>query len=284
MKVRELQIKTIDRLRNAGISDARLEAELLFEYCLDLSRVDLHLSERDLTRAEIDRFEDLLSRRLTREPLSYIIREKEFWSLPFVVTPEVLIPRPETELLIEKTLSLIENPQKFQGRLLDLGTGSGVIAIVLAIELPRAEIVTVDLSPSALQVARQNVVRHGVEDRVSLVNGDWLKAIRMGRIFDYIVSNPPYVAGRLEGALQPELAFEPAMALFSGDDGLVDLKKIVPVCRDYLTSGGYFVCEIGSDQHEAIAGLFAENDGLSLLEIMEDYAGLPRIAVGRRDG
>jgi release factor glutamine methyltransferase len=281
MKVRELYNQTVNRLRLGNIPEEALEAELLLRFFLGLDRVGLFLDERELRRPDLDSFAALLRRRLAREPLAYIIGEQEFWSLPFAVSPAVLIPRPETELLVEKVLSLIANPESFYGNILELGTGSGVIAIVLARELPGAKVVAVDLSAKALAVATRNVARHGVADRVALVKGDWFAPIAAGAKFDFIVANPPYVAGQLRAHLQPELGFEPELALFAGIDGLAAYQKIIPSARRYLRPGGHVLFEIGAEQEEAIRHLLAAASGLVLLEIIRDYAGLPRIALAK---
>lgn len=281
MKVQELYKQTASRLRLGNIPDETLEAELLLRFFLGLDRIGLFLAERELDSADLARFEQLLRRRLAREPLAYIVGEQEFWSLGFGVSPEVLIPRPETELLIEKILSLIKDPATFSGQILELGTGSGIIAIVLALELVGAEIFAVDLSEMALAVAARNVLRHGVADRVRLVNGDWFSPFAPGTKFDFIVSNPPYVAGLLSGHLQPELGFEPELALFAGDDGLAAYQTIIPSAWQHLRPGGYVLFEIGADQEEAIRHLLSAVPGFTLIEIVNDYAGLTRIALAK---
>ncbi len=281
MKVRELYNQTVERLRQGNIPDDALEAELLLRFFLGLSRVEFFLDDRELSRPELDQFETLLFRRLAREPLAYLIGEQEFWSLPFEVSPAVLIPRPETELLIESVLSLVDNPRTFSGQILELGVGSGIITIVLAIELPGAEFVAVDLSAQALGVAARNLGRHRVAERVSLVNGDWFCPLTPEAKFDFIVSNPPYVAGLIQNDLQPELGFEPELALYAGADGTGAYQRIIPECDHYLKPGGYILCEIGSDQEEMIRDLFMAAPNLELLEIFKDYAGLPRVAVAQ---
>jgi len=218
---------------------------------------------------------------LSREPLAYIIGEKDFWSLPFAVSPGVLIPRPETELLIEKFLSLVDDCSTFRGSVLDLGVGSGIIATVLALELPGAEIVGVDLSSEALAVASRNLQRHGVGSRVSLVKGNWLNSIGTEGKFDFIVSNPPYVASSWSGRLQPELGFEPGLALYAGEDGMTAYNIIVPPCHHYLKPGGHLLFEIGADQEEMITKLFNTTPHLELLEIGKDYGGHPRTVVAK---
>lgn len=281
MKVRELYNQTVSRLRQGNILEGTLEAELLLRFFLDLSRVDLFLDDRELSPLELEEFEALVVRRLAREPLAYIIGEQEFWSLPFEVTPSVLIPRPETELLIEQVIKLVEEPAGFSGNILELGVGSGIISTVLALEFPKVDVVAIDLSVEALAVAARNIKRHGVAGRVSLVNGDWLEPLCQEDNFDFIVSNPPYVAGQVRGDLQPELGFEPDLALYAGDDGADAYQLIIPSCGDYLNSGGYVLFEIGADQEQMICDLFMATPSLDLVEIVKDYAGLPRIALAK---
>ena len=281
MKVRELYNQTVSRLREGNIPEDALEAEFLLRFFLGLSRIELFLEDRELSRPELDKFETLLLRRLAREPLAYIIGEQEFWSLPFAVSPDVLIPRPETELLIEKVLSLVDNPDTFSGQVLELGVGSGIIAVVLALELPGAEVVAVDLSAQALGVAARNVERHGVAERVTLLNGDWFAPLGPAAKFDFIVSNPPYVAGQIRDSLQPELGFEPDLALYADGNGMAAYQQIIPLCGNYLKPDGYVLIEIGADQEEMIQDLFMVAPNLELLEIVKDYAGLPRVALAQ---
>ena len=281
MKVRELYNQTVRRLRQGNIPEDGLEAEFLLRFLLGLSRVEFFLEDRQLSPSELDKFETLLLRRLAREPLAYIIGEQEFWSLPFAVSPAVLIPRPETELLIESVLSLVDTPDTFSGQVLELGVGSGIITVVLALELPRAELVAVDLSAQALGVAARNAERHGVAARVALLNGDWFAPLGPAAKFDFIVSNPPYVAGLVRDNLQPELGFEPDLALYADDNGMAAYQRIIPACGHYLKPGGYILIEIGAEQEEMIHDLFLATPNLELLEIGKDYAGLPRVALAQ---
>lgn len=279
MKVRELYNQTVSRLEQAGIPDASFDAELLLQYSLGIDRTDIYLARTDLTSTELQEFDLILKRRLDREPLAYITGEQEFWSLSFEVSPAVLIPRPETELLIEKVIAEISSPLNFAGRILDLGTGSGVIPVVLARELPHAEIISVDKSSAALNIAKRNLKRHGVEEQVTLVNSDWFSCLRKETKFDLIVSNPPYVAALIRDSLQPELQFEPGEALFAGGEGFDAYQEIIPECRRYMKNEASLLLEIGFDQAEKITGLINTSPGLLLSEIVSDYAGLPRIAV-----
>jgi release factor glutamine methyltransferase len=282
MKPRDLQRQTACRLQEAGIAQAHLEAEILLRYFLDLDRVALHLDERNLGAEDLAGFEHLVARRLSREPLSYIVGEKEFWSLSFKVSPAVLIPRPETELLIEEVLKRIAEPRSFAGTILDLGSGSGVIPVVLARELPLARLVGVDISAAALTLAAENSRRHGVAARVAWLLGDWFAPIRPGSRFDFILANPPYVAESSRAELEPELDFEPAQALYAGADGMTAIRGLVPASPAFLVKGGFLLLEIGSDQEAAVTEVISSVPELELLEILKDYAGLPRLVVAQK--
>lgn len=282
VKVQELCRIAAERLRAGGIEEAGLEAELLLRSFLGLSRVEMHLADRELAPAELQAFSGMLERRLRREPLAYVTGEKEFWSLNFAVSPAVLIPRPETELLIETVLARIPEPATFAGDILDLGSGSGVIPVVLARELPQARLVGIDISTAALEVAAANAARLGVAERITWLVGDWCGGLSPDRRFAFIVANPPYVAERSRPSLQPELAFEPAGALFAGADGLAAIRKIVAQVPSFLADGGWLLMEIGYDQGQAVAALLSSRSELEEIAIVRDYAGLDRLAVARK--
>ena len=282
MKVRALFRLTAETLRQGGIDEAQLESELLLQSFFGLTRVEMHLADREATPAELSEFAVLVARRLKREPLAYIIGEREFWSLPFTVSPAVLIPRPETELLIEEVLIRIPDPAAFAGAILDLGSGSGIIPVVLARELPKARLVGLDISPAALAVAAENSQRHGVAAQINWLRGDWFSAIAPKHRFAFIVSNPPYVTELSRRSLQPELAFEPAGALFAGADGLDDIRQIIAKCPVFLAPGGWFIMEIGYDQGQVVETLLKAQPDLELIEIIKDYANLDRLAVARK--
>lgn len=282
MKVGELFRVTAEHLRQGGIGEAQLEAELLLRYFFRLNRVEMHLDDREATPEELAGFDELVKRRLKREPLAYILGEREFWSLAFVVSPAVLIPRPETELLIEEVLARIPEPAAFPGVIVDLGSGSGVIPVVLARELPQARLVGVDISPAALQVAEENARRHGVAERIEWQVGNWFGSLAPEQRFSFIVANPPYVAERSRSSLQPELAFEPAGALFAGEDGLDDLRLLIAQSPAFLESGGWLLMEIGHDQGESVAAMLRAQPALESVEIIMDYARLDRLAAARK--
>jgi release factor glutamine methyltransferase len=262
------------------------------------------------------KFHKLLSRRAGREPVAYITGHKEFWSLDFVVTPAVLIPRPETELLVELALAraTIVPPRPFVAphpplspvvggegkregagdsrsdafacldckpplRILDLGTGSGAIAVSLAKELPQARICAVDVSAAAAQIARLNARRHGVEERMEFFSGDLFEPVAEERGgFDLIVANPPYIRSEDLTGLAPEIReWEPTTALDGGADGLLYYRRIVAAAGDYLKTGGTILLELGDGMGEAVARLFADAGGFESAQVYRDYAGKERV-------
>ncbi len=269
------------RLQAVAIAEAALEAEIILMHVLCIDRTRLFLDDYPLNSAQIDQLDMIMARRLTHEPLAYIIGEKEFWSRPFFVNADVLIPRPETEILIELVL------QQYGGKsngleILDLGVGSGVIAVTLALELINAQVYGIDISPAALMVARRNVSRHGASKDVNLICSDWLKALQAKRKFDLIVSNPPYVAVAIKDELQPELAFEPQHALYSGADGMDSIRILAGKISRYLRSGGWLYMEIGAEQADNVLDIFTSLHDYDQLAVHKDYAGRPRVLQARR--
>ncbi len=263
------------RLSAAGIETARLDAEVLLAAALGVGRTELYCRLPDrVAPSGHDRFASNLERRAAGEPTAYLTGEREFWSLAFTVTPDVLIPRPETELLVETAVGLArEHPAPV---LCDLGTGSGCIAVALAHELPRARIVATDVSAAALGIAARNARGHAVTDRLAFVQGDLLTSLN--RHFDVIVSNPPYIADR--EPLPPEVEREPGRALRAGRDGLDVIRRLISDAPARLRSGGWMLIEIGSGQADAVRRL-ALDVGFVSLSLRTDFAGIPRVVVMR---
>lgn len=254
------------------------EAGLLVGHALGLPRATLFAHpERTLTDAEWRRALALVERRAAGEPVAYITGGREFYGLALAVTPDVLIPRPETELLVE--LALAHLPPAGAARVLDLGTGSGAIALAIAHARPGARVYAADRSPAALEVARGNARRHRL-DNVRFVAGDWLAPFAGGR-FDLIVSNPPYVAAGDPHLARGDLRFEPASALPSGADGLDDLRRIITAAPGHLRTGGRLILEHGAGQQPMVLGLLSAQ-GFGACEGRNDLAGLPRAVVATR--
>jgi release factor glutamine methyltransferase len=258
----------------------RLDTEVLVCHALKISRAQLLAragqSLDDASRAQV---EALLARRAAGEPVAYITGEREFWSLALKVTPDVLIPRPETELLVE--LALARMPADADVAVADLGTGSGAVALAIAQERPRARIIATDISAKALAVARENAARHGLRN-VVFRHGASCEPIRTDK-FALIVSNPPYVANADPHLAQGDLRFEPRSALAAGADGLEVLREIIACAPDVLIVGGVLMVEHGYDQSESVHALFTRN-GFREITLHRDLAGLPRVTAGVCNG
>jgi release factor glutamine methyltransferase len=271
------------RLGSGGIETGRLDAELLLGHILGLTREQLMVgANRLLTSEQREEYAGVLRRRLQREPVAYITGRQEFWSLDFNVTSDVLIPRPETERLVEIALKLgSEMSMGGALRILDIGTGSGAIAIALASELPAAEIFATDVSEPALIVACGNAVKHRVSARMHFLCGDLFEAINDVKIaYDLILANPPYIRRGEIDELEPEVSeWEPRGALDGGVDGLDLYRRIAAEAFHYLRPDGAVVVEMGADMGAAVATLFESAGGYAGAEICQDYSGKDRVVV-----
>ncbi len=265
-----------------GIDTARLDAELLLAHALGCRRIDLYARYDQVPDGEpLSTFRDLVRQRGRRVPAKYLTGETEFLSLALAVGPAVLIPRPETEVLVERLLAIV--PDGGQPRVADLGTGSGAIAIAVARERPGARVVATDVSAAALAVARGNAARHGVGDRVELRAGRWFEALEPGAAFDVIASNPPYVAtADVERAMPEVRDHEPRAALDGGADGLDALRLLVAGSPEWLAAGGWLVVEVGAGQAEPVAGLARQAGDYEAIEIAPDFAGIDRVVSMQR--
>ncbi len=273
---------TTTYFKQQGIESARIDAELLLAFALDVQRIDLYLRyDQPLNPNELARFRGLVKRRAAREPVAYITGAKEFWDLTLAVGPAVLIPRPETECLVEAVLDFMKGyTGSGEPLILDLGTGSGAIALALAQSCPTARVAAVERSAEALATADRNRRRCGLADRVHLVSGDWLAPIKAyPALCDVIVSNPPYIpSGDIDG-LQPEIVrYEPRAALDGGPAGLDCLDRIIATAPACLRPGGGLFLEIGHDQFPVVQRL-AENRGAYREAVCrQDYGGHDRVA------
>ena len=283
MQIYEVLERSTSHLAESGIDNPKLDAGLLLGYCLEKSLTALYLMATEELDPEIKKqFLNLVKRRQQREPLAYIVGTQEFWSLDFLVTPDVLIPRPETELLIERGLSVWKANGICRGAILDLCTGSGAIAIVLARELGRP-VIAVDISMEALRVARKNAEYHGVAHLISFVQSDLLTALSSTPYFSLVLSNPPYVSKKdLQAGLQPEVdRYEPHLALDGGDRGMEIITKIYDQLPQHLLPGATLLMEIGTDQGTEILKLFSAKRSnaeiFTELRIEKDYSAHDRI-------
>ena len=268
------------RLEAVGQDEARLEARLLLAQALgSVSHAWLIAHQGDALAPERQAaFENLLQRRLAGEPLAYVLGEREFYGLTLAVTPATLIPRPDTETLVEAALERM--PSDLSLTVLDLGTGSGAIALAIAAQRPLARVLAVDYSDSALQVARGNGERLGL-DRVEFMHSDWFSSIE-GRCFDLIVANPPYIPEHDPHLGQGDLRHEPRSALVAAEDGLQDLRRIAETAPAHLHAGGWLMLEHGYDQADAVANLL-ERAGFGQIAHRTDLAGIRRVTLGRQE-
>jgi release factor glutamine methyltransferase len=264
----------------AGIpeQDAALDAEVLARHALSWDRATLLAYGRDPAPPGFDAtFDELLARRVRREPVAQIIGHREFWDLEFEVTSDVLIPRPDTELIVEEAIDFFRASGCRTA--LDVGTGSGCIAVSIAHALPAVHVTVTDCSSAALAVARKNAARHNVADRLTFVETDLMAGVKGP--FDVIVSNPPYVPEKDAERLQPEvIQFEPHRALFGGTDGLAVIRRILSEAKSCLAADGRLIVEFGFGQDDDIRRL-AEQNGWIVVRLREDLQGIPRTAVLR---
>jgi release factor glutamine methyltransferase len=261
-------------LQQAGVDTPRLDAELLLADLLGVGRAYLYAHPEEEVPVDIlHQWQSRLERRVRREPLAYILGKAGFYGLEFTVTPDVLVPRPETEVLVRAVLA------RQPTTVADIGTGSGCIAVAVAVNLPQARVWATDISEVALRVARENAERHGVAERIHFLQGDLLQPLE-GMRFDVIASNPPYVAESERLSLQPEVReWEPAQALFVQGDPLHFHRRLAAEAHFHLHGGGWLMMEVGMGQAEAVAALL-EEAGYRQVRILDDLAGIGRVVEG----
>ena len=269
---------TTKRFSDAGISSGRLEAQLLLAHVLQCSRMQLYTGfDKPLGETELTAYRELIRRRLAGEPVAYLLGEHAFWGMPLYVDDSVLVPRPDTETLVEVARSLRAD-RNAPCRVLDLCTGSGAIALALAKELPAAQVIGADVSERALAIARRNAERNALADRVTFRQGDLWAAVP-GERFDLIVSNPPYIASGVIPTLGAEVQREPVLALDGGADGLVFYDRILAAVREHLQPGGGLVVEHGFDQADTVRDRFSRAE-LTSITLVHDLGKNPRVTWG----
>jgi len=264
------------------IDSPRLTVELLLAHALGIERIDLYTRfDQPLTAEELAGFKELIKRRLKREPVAYILGHRDFWDITLTVDPSVLIPRPETELLVETALKLF--PARADAkkiRILELGTGSGAIILSLAAAKPGHLFYASDAAAGALAVARKNAGANQLADQVGFFAGCWFAPIHPDTKFDLIVSNPPYIAADEIAGLAPEICqYEPGCALDGGPDGLDCIRRIVRAAPGHMRPGGHLMLEIGNGQREAVENLIEDTAGMRFAQSIPDYAGYDRVMV-----
>ena len=266
-----------------GVENPRLDAEILLCAVLDCERINLYLEfDRPLTEEELAQFRGYVLRRGAQEPLAYILGEKAFMRNSFKVTKDTLVPRPETELLVENIIHLAEGVGG-DVKILDIGTGSGAIIVSLLDYLPQAKGVGVDISIGALTVARENAQNIGVLERCGFIHSDVFSKVPLDKKFDIIVSNPPYIPAKDIATLAQDVQQEPHGALDGGEDGLDFYRQITAEAQDHMVEDGLLAFEIGYDQGDAVAALCKEA-GFTVAIVLKDYAELDRMVLGAKEG
>lgn len=279
-------------LKKRGMPEPRADAEVLLAHILKIERLEIYLNlDCQLSDKELSAYEKLIERRAGREPVAYIIGYKEFMGLKFFLNRDVLIPRPETEILVENVIEKARGIENLNGSafvtIVDIGTGSGNIAISLAKNIKSCKIYATDISEGAIQVARENAKFHDVERKIEFLLGDLfspLEKLNSNLAVDFIVSNPPYVKTRDLVLLQPEIKREPLSALEAGNQGLDFYRRIVPESLKYLLEGGHLVMEIGEHQGKAVVNLIKKEKRFFPPQLIKDYAGLDRVVVAQKMG
>jgi release factor glutamine methyltransferase len=278
---------TEQRFQKEGLASPRLDAEVLLAETQGVDRVGLYTHfDQPVQAAELVRFRQFIQRRLRREPVAYITGKREFWSLTFEVNPDVLIPRPETEILVAEALKLMPptSPPGLIRHLLEIGTGSGAIVTALAKEIPSAQFVATDLSSKAIAVARGNALRHGLHERIRFLQGDLFSPLEEEWKFDLLVTNPPYIPQEALPSLAPEIReFEPRTAWDGGKDGLDFIRRLFQGAVKFLQPQGWLLIEIGAGQDEAVWRIAERTQGLKDLAFVPDLAGIQRVFKAQRN-
>jgi len=285
--IKDLLAVTSDYLRKKDIDNPRLCAELLLAHQLKTTRIKLYLDfDKPLNEKDINEYRALIQRRLKREPVQYIVGVQEFWSMEFSVGPQVLIPRPETEILVEQALSVLKE-KKDSGEtgkvsVLDVGAGSGAVALSIAKEIPDADVWAGDVSADALEIAMSNARRHGLENRVRFIESDLFSAFDNSQPFDVIVSNPPYIPAEDYDALPPEVGqYEPRTALDGGEGGLFFVNKLILEAKAFLKPGGWLLMEMAPFQTTKAMDLIAQTGFYTEQKIIKDYSHKERVVMAR---
>ncbi|MFB0528128.1 MAG: peptide chain release factor N(5)-glutamine methyltransferase [bacterium] len=293
--VLEILDKVTRYLKRKGIPEPRIDAEVLLAHVLKIERLEIYLNlDCQVTEKELSAYKKLIERRIRREPVAFIIGHKEFMGLKFFLNRDVLIPRPETEILVEKVIEKLQNIKKSKSYgyerdnspvIVDLCTGSGNIAISLARNIASCKIYATDISEGAIQVARKNAKFHNVKGKIEFLLGDLfspLEKLSSNLAVDFIVSNPPYVKSKDLVLLPPEIKKEPLSALEGGNEGLNFYQRIIPEALKYLIDGGYLIMEIGDYQGKAVVNLIKKEKQFYPPQLVKDYAGLDRVVVAQK--
>lgn len=276
---------TTDFLRGKGADSPRLDAEVLLAHARGCQRIELYTAfEEEPPEAIRTAFRELVGKRAKGTPVAYLVGRREFFSLMFEVTPDVLIPRPETESLVVRAIDLAKTWPGDKVRIADVGTGSGIIAVTMAKRVKNAQVTAVDISPAAIEVARRNADKHGVAERIEFMESDLFAAVPADAKFDFVLSNPPYIASADMPTLQPDVRdHEPHLALNGGANGTEVIERLIPQAAERLNPSGWLLMEVGADNALRVEELVKANRKFELAETIKDVAGLPRIVQARNE-
>ena len=282
MTVHDILNESAKALEEADIPSARLDAEVLLSFCLKCDRLEFYKNpDMKISETQLCVFKNLISRRLHWEPVAYLTGHKEFWSLGLEVNKSVLIPRPDTEIIVEETLSICRQMDSSVINILDMGTGSGAIALAIASEINNAKIMATDISPAALKQAQKNAVALGLQTKIDFRQGDLFEPVEGA--FDIIVSNPPYISrGEYETLSAGVKDYEPQTALLAGETGLEFYEKLISQAPDFIQKNGWLLLEIGAKQEPGVRAMMETTNQYENIVMRTDYAGLPRVIKARR--
>ena len=282
MIVHDILNESIKALEAADIPSARLDAEVLLSFCLGCDRLEFYKNpDMTISEAKLSTFRNLIARRLQCEPVAYITGRKEFWSFTLEVNNSVLIPRPDTEIIVEEALNICRKIDSPGIKILDIGTGSGAIALALASEITGAKVVATDISPAALNLAQKNATALGLKEKIYFQQGDLFEPV--DGIFDIIVCNPPYISAQDYEKLPAGVKdYEPQDALLAGKSGLEFYEKLIYQAAGFLQKNGWLLLEIGAKQETGVRGIMEAAGIYDSVEMRKDYAGLPRVIKARR--
>jgi release factor glutamine methyltransferase len=282
MTIHDILNESTTSLERSGFPSARLDAEVLLAFYLECDRLDFFKNpEIALGEKQLAGYRKLITRRLKWEPVAYITGQKNFWTFSLQVSEDVLIPRPDTEIIVEEALDIIRKMASLEIRILDIGTGSGAIALALASEISSARVTATDFSAVALMLARKNARSLKLEDKIEFLHGDLFEPVE--GIFDMIVCNPPYISESEYAELPSGVKdYEPQIALLAGKEGMEFYEKLIRQAPDYLKKNGWLLLEIGAKQQNQVRGLMEESGSFDSIAMRRDYAGLPRVMKARR--
>lgn len=267
-------------LENAGIDRGKGEIEMILCFVLECDRLQLYLHGESLLKENhLKQIDDIITRRLTREPLQFILEESWFYGRKFFVSPAVMVPTPETELLCETALGFIKQKRIQSPKIIDLGVGSGVIAVTLALELPNCKVTALDISAEALEIAKKNAADLGASEKISFIESDYFAHVPDGEKFDLILANPPYISEDEYKELPPEVLADPKVSLTSDHDGLAAIMTILRDAPKYLKPNGRIMFEIGYNQAEKVADLTSQNNDYGSIVIMKDLNNIDRVII-----